>query len=115
MIILPALLFSSLCDKSNSSKPAQPYDANMGKAVYQVHCQSCHGEGGSGDGFMGATTQTKPRNYKEEGFYYGSDFASIQKVIKEGIEKNGMPAFEKALSTEELNAVTLYIRNSLGL
>ena len=108
-------LFAFSCDKSDDQKATHAYDANKGKAVYAVHCHSCHGEAGSGDGFMGSKTATKPRNYKEEGFYYGSDFAAIRKTIKKGIVQNGMPAFDSILSEEELNAVSMYIRNTLGL
>ena len=112
LFMVPFIAFSFYCGEE--SEPAKPYDANQGKAVYEIHCQACHGDEGSGDGLMGLTTEGKPRNYKEEGFVYGSEFTEIRKVIREGTEK-GMPAYESILSTDEINAVTMYIRNRLGL
>ena len=60
------------------------------------------------------STQGKSRNYKEEYFIYGSEFKEIRKVIEKGADK-GMPGYKAMLSEDEINSVTMFIKNKLDI
>lgn len=68
---------------------------------YRSFCASCHGKDLSGG--MGS-----PLNDNE--WKYGSDHQSISRVIRDGLPKAGMPAFNKTLSSEDIRALTIFIQ-----
>lgn len=69
-----------------------------GKELYAKHCSGCHGAEGKG-----AFGPDLSGDYK-----YGKTSMAVQESITFG-RANNMPAFEKKLSPEEIEAVTSFI------
>lgn len=69
--------------------------------VYTELCSSCHGnnlEGASAPSLIDGKWE------------YGSDDESIAKVIRDGVEDEGMPSMKNALSEAEIRAMVIFIR-----
>lgn len=69
--------------------------------VYQQHCAICHGqqlEGGLGS------------NLVDEHWIHGDSHEAVARVIRDGLTEQGMPAYSKVLSEEEIQAVTIYLK-----
>jgi cytochrome c oxidase cbb3-type subunit 3 len=77
-----------------------PAVAADGQALFKKHCASCHGADG-----LGAFGPDLSGEYK-----YGKTNTAAQESIASGRPGN-MPAFEKKLSTEEIEALTEFILN----
>ena len=45
-------------------------DAAKGKVIFTTNCASCHGEGGKGDGPVGAALNPHPRDFTEAKFMF---------------------------------------------
>lgn len=72
--------------------------------VYNENCLSCHLEGGKGD--IGPNlTDAYWLNMKEV------TTANLYKVIKDGVEENGMPAWGEILGKEDLFAAIKYVES----
>lgn len=75
----------------------------QGRNVFMSNCSRCHGSnGGGGAGIKlseGRATELHP------------DIATMINVVNNG--KNGMPAFGKALSEADIEAVVRYVREVL--
>jgi mono/diheme cytochrome c family protein len=84
-------------------------DAQPGKAVYDKHCASCHGNDGKGNPAIAKALGEKGLNLTSKEATQKSD-EQLMKVVAEGEGK--MPAF-KSLSQDEQKQVVTYIR-SLG-
>jgi mono/diheme cytochrome c family protein len=69
-------------------------DAAKGKALFTANCASCHGEGGKGDGPVGATLKPPlgpPRDFTKAEFKFDTDKdgktgtdADLKNVIQKG-------------------------------
>ncbi len=71
------------------------------RGVYLNYCAGCHGEylnGGSAGGFLDGVWR------------YGGDAWLVNRSIKFGIAADGMPAYEGALSEQEIRQLVDYIR-----
>ena len=101
-------------NKASSNRPPAP--SQMGAAIYEKHCESCHGK--SGEGAAGAyprlaasaSVLTSPTNnlirvLLEGGF--GASTAANPRPF-------GMPPFAQVLSSTEIAAVLTHIRSSWG-
>jgi mono/diheme cytochrome c family protein len=80
-----------------------------GKALYQIYCLVCHGEGGTGDGPVAGKIPIPP-SYRSErlmGFPPGRLFH----VVTLGSGK--MPSYSAQLSADERWKVVTYVRASL--
>ena len=75
-----------------------------GQAVYEANCASCHGADGGG----GIGPQLSDGTVVEE----YPDAADEAAVVTDG--KNGMPAFDGDLSSQEIDEVVEYTRSGLG-
>jgi len=70
----------------------------IGKELYMVHCRSCHGTKGKGDGKKAATLDTQVTDIAT------SDFKSQTNgeiYYKSFIGRDDMPSFEKKIKEEE--------------
>lgn len=96
-------------------------DAAAGKAPFVANCASCHGEGGKGDGPVGAALDPRPRDFTTAEFKFdtdgdgkaGSD-ADLQNVIRNGgAAYDGSPLMAPwpTLSDEEVANIVAYIRS----
>ena len=68
-----------------------------GKAIYEKNCIACHGSKGMREKSGAQDLRKSERSLTE-----------IMKMVKNG--KNAMPAFESALSKQEIKAVSTYVQ-----
>ena len=79
-----------------------------GKALYALHCQSCHGKKGKGDGPKAAQLDTESGDFSSGDFQKQPDGALYYKSF-EG--RKDMPSFKKKIpEPTDLWAVVNYIR-----
>lgn len=94
-------------------KMANPHkgDASLdklGKAAYNKHCRSCHGNTGLGDGPMAKNLKTHPGDFADAVFQKHNDGELYYMSI---IGRDEMPNFESKIpDIEERWAVINYIR-----
>ena len=69
-----------------------------GKALWNIHCKSCHGTKGLGDGTKASQLKTEPGDFSKAAFQSQTDGALFYKT-SEG--RDDMPAFKKKISDED--------------
>ena len=69
-----------------------------GKELWNMHCKSCHGTKGLGDGTKAAQLKTEPGDFSKAAFQSQTDGALFYKT-SEG--RDDMPAFKKKISDED--------------
>lgn len=107
MAILVILsIFSGQCGKKKKS--AESFET--GKNIYEANCSACHGITGGGDGPGSAALNPKPRNYKKDGFKYGSALDEVKRTIVEGIDGTDMPPWADVLTDEQIIQVAEYVK-----
>jgi mono/diheme cytochrome c family protein len=88
--------------KSNSES------ISAGKALYNLHCSSCHGKKGLGDGSKAAQLKTTPQDMSKADLQSQSDGALFYK-ISEG--RDDMPSFKKKIpDAEDIWSVVNFVR-----
>lgn len=94
-----------------SSIYAQDYppDRGRGKAVYEEHCQSCHGPNGRGDGPVAASLKIPPANFQRFQSFLKSD-EELLRTIEHGVVFSPMHAWRGQLTDGEMQDVVAYIR-----
>jgi len=86
-----------------NAKMANPVKSNAesisaGKALWNLHCASCHGKKGLGDGSKAAQLKTTPQDMTVASFQSQSD-GSLYYKISEG--RDDMPSFKKKIPDAE--------------
>lgn len=100
-IVSLILLAGCLGAEAPSTKTTvRPVSRVEGKAIFDANCRVCHGPDGKGVAGTGAADLTSPRVKAL------SRELKINQVTNGGIE---MPAFGRALTKEEIEAVVEYI------
>ena len=84
-------------------KMANPVKADAesisaGKALWSLHCSSCHGKKGLGDGSKAAQLKTQPQDMTLASFQSQSD-GSIFYKTSEG--RDDMPSFKKKIPDQD--------------
>lgn len=78
-----------------------------GKSVFMNNnCGSCHRNDGGGNSIG--------PNLTDEFWLHGGDIKDIFKTVKNGVVEKGMPAWGKALSPQDVRAVTFFILSLQG-
>lgn len=96
-----------------NAKMANPVKSNgesisAGKALWTLHCASCHGKKGLGDGSKAAQLKTQPEDLSTAKLQGQSDGSLFYK-ISEG--RDDMPGFKKKIpDTEDIWNLVNYIR-----
>ena len=89
-----------------------PYEARVGREVYQHYCQTCHGDSGAGDGFNAFNLDPRPRDFSDPAFQKKTD-ADIRDAIRRGGAGVGlsplMPPWGRTLSERQIDDVILYL------
>ena len=90
---------------------AQDYPADMarGKAVYERHCQNCHGSTGRGDGPVAASLKVSPANFQRFQSFLKSD-EEFLRTIEHGVVFSPMHSWRGQLTDGEMQDVVAYIR-----
>lgn len=79
-----------------------------GKKIYQLHCLSCHGESGHGDGPVSKGLEPAPRNFHDKDrMEFVSPFQAFN-TVSLGIEGTSMVPI-KELSEKEIWDVSFYV------
>ncbi len=96
-------------------------DAAAGKATFTANCASCHGEGGKGDGPVGAALNPPPRDFTTADFKFdtnsdgktGTDEDLTNVIRNGGAAFGGSPLMAPwpTLSDAEVSNVIAYIRS----
>jgi len=86
-----------------------PADITRGKAVYQRHCQACHGAGGWGDGPDSKALKVAPANFHRFASFLKSD-EELLRTIEHGVVFSPMHAWRGQLTDGEMQDVVAYIR-----
>jgi mono/diheme cytochrome c family protein len=71
---------------------------DIGKDLYSVHCRSCHGKTGLGDGSKAFELESDVRDFTAKSFKSQSDGAIYFKII---MGRDEMPSFDKKIKDEE--------------
>jgi high-affinity iron transporter len=89
-------------------------DPARGKALYEQHCQSCHGADGKGAGPAAAGLNPPPADFTDA-FHarYYSDAGRIR-IIEKGSPGTGMAAFDGQLDRQQILDVYAYVRSLRG-
>ena len=104
------IILSLLTIQCHKKKKADE-SIETGKSIYGANCSACHGEHGEGDGPGAAALNPKPRNYKKDGFQYGSSLEEVKRTINEGIEGTAMPSWAEVLTDEQITQVAEYVKS----
>lgn len=76
-----------------------------GKAVYDQNCAACHRA--DGGGLIGP-------NLTDDAWIHGGSPVEIHTTIAQGVLAKGMPAWERILKPDQVNAVTAYVVSLAG-
>lgn len=82
-----------------------------GKAIYDKNCAACHGQELKGDGPGAAGTAKPPRNFTDCTAMSAFGLISHHDAVVNGKTANGMPAWGKKLTNEEIWKVIMYERS----
>jgi mono/diheme cytochrome c family protein len=110
--IVPVLVVAGLVGLAfHSFVHAQDYPADTarGKAVYQRHCEACHGVGGWGDGPDGQALKVAPANFHRVSSFLKSD-EELLRTIEHGVVFSPMHSWRGQLTDGEMQDVVSYIR-----
>ncbi|OQW32842.1 MAG: hypothetical protein A4E19_05675 [Nitrospira sp. SG-bin1] len=96
---------------SISSLSAQDYppDPARGKAVYEQHCESCHGPSGRGDGPAAASLKVAPADFQRFQSFLKSD-EELLRTIEHGVVFSPMHSWRGQLTDGEMQDAVAYIR-----
>jgi len=88
-----------------TADPVAKLSVERGQTLYGQYCESCHGVGLSGG---------QAPSMADDNWEYGDTDADILKVITNGIEDVGMPAFGSDLTLTDKQDLIAYIRSGGG-
>jgi mono/diheme cytochrome c family protein len=71
---------------------------STGKSLWNLHCKSCHGTKGLGDGTKAEQLKTQPGDFSKANFQSQTDGTLFYK-LSEG--RKDMPSFKKKISDED--------------
>lgn len=80
-----------------------------GKAVYERHCQDCHGLTGRGDGPAGGSLKVPPADFQRFRSFLKSD-EELLRTIEHGVVFSPMHSWRGQLTDGEMQDVVAHIR-----
>jgi len=89
-----------------------------GGVVFHKYCSQCHGDDGAGDGIAAPFLRPAPRDFTAGKYKirstptgYLPTPADLEHSVRHGLPGTGMPAFDVALSDEEIENVVHYLES----
>ncbi|MCA9777275.1 MAG: cytochrome c [Candidatus Eremiobacteraeota bacterium] len=102
-VALLLIILSSLCLAQEVSPD--------GQQLFKLHCQTCHGALGKGDGPAAQALVPPPRDLTQRPYKQGCGPGAIVNTLQTGVPNSAMPSFSKTLSEDEMWALSRYVRN----
>jgi len=81
----------------------------LGRELFQRNCVACHGSRGKGDGPAAVALNPRPADLTRPERVPKLPDDSLLHVVAKG--RNGMPAFEKLLTADQILEVVAYLRS----
>jgi len=79
-----------------------------GKALFALHCATCHGVDGKGDGTLAEGLEPKPTNFHADDKANGLSPFQAYNTIRLGVDNTGMRAFDE-LNDDEVWDLAFYV------
>jgi len=99
---------SPAANSNNSSAQSTPDQFAAVRTTYDKECKSCHGQKGEGGPVkLEDGTKLKVPNFREGHALRHPDSDYLKQITKGG---DGMPAFEKKLTPDQMNDLIRFIR-----
>ncbi|MEK6300327.1 MAG: c-type cytochrome [Acidobacteriota bacterium] len=95
--------------KLKNPVPGDESSIAEGRKVYLLHCASCHGQAGKGDGSMALAGGT-PSNLVDETWDHGSSDGEIFVVIRDGTSSD-MESYKDKLTEKQIWQMVNFIRS----
>ena len=108
-MVLNAVMIGCIGGMLSAIAQEYPPDVSRGKAVYERHCLSCHGAGGSGDGPAARSLKVPPANFHRFQSFMKSD-DELLRTVEHGVVFSPMHSWRGQLSDGEMHDVVGYIR-----
>ena len=109
-----AVVMSAIGPRASAAAPSAR-DVQLGKALFDRQCATCHGAGGRGDGPSAAGFATKPADLTDGRLMNPLADEFLVNVIRHGGPAEGlaptMPAFAQFLSEAQTAQVVAYVRS----
>jgi Cytochrome c, mono- and diheme variants len=98
--------------KDGNVNPIPPNSESIaaGQAVYTVHCVSCHGETGKGDGPLGVVLNPRPADLSQHAIPGVHTDVQLYEWITDGFPGSAMPAWKTRLSDTDRWNLLNFIR-----
>src|SRR5437868_4912708 len=94
---------------NNSIAQATPDEFAAARSVYEKNCKGCHGETGNGGPVkLPDGTKLKVPSLREGHALHHPDSDFVKQITRGG---DGMPAFEKKLTPDQINELIRFIRH----
>ncbi len=84
-----------------------------GRALFNKHCSSCHGEDGKARTEIAAAMKKKPTDLTAKEMRGITD-GEVYWVTTNGVRKSGMPAFKSKATDQERWQMTVYTKHLMG-
>lgn len=91
---------------------AIPGSAIAGRDIYTIRCQICHGETGTGDGYLGRSLSLiKPADFTHDTLIARQDWEALLRMIRKGGKGShtAMPPFGSFFSEDEMWDLVAFI------
>lgn len=96
------------------SATAETQESQTGQQLFKVHCQTCHGPEGKGDGLASQALDPKPRDLTQRPYKQGCGPGAIVSTLQTGVPESAMQSFEGILSKDEMWKLARYVRSLQG-
>jgi len=114
LLVAAAAAFLLVLRTGAIAAPPSDRDVQVGKALFDHQCVTCHGPGGRGDGPSAGGFATKPADLGDGRLMNALPDEFLVNVIRHGGPAEGlaptMPPFDKFLSEEQTRQVIAYVR-----
>ncbi len=94
-----------------------PGNASVGRRVYELNCQPCHGRAGDGNGPSAARLQTPPRDFETGEFKFRSVLPGMPptdgdlfRTVARGMPGTAMPSWGNRLNRQAIWDVVAYVK-----